>query len=482
MTISLAAPAAILGRPEPEAGNAGEIGRAGTAASLASTPNAALWPAVLADLERDSSISRASFATWLLGTQLLDVQGDEFTVGAQHAFALDKLERSFRGAIERALQRQTGNADARVRLVVNRAPTVVRPSNNVPRPLPLKSDPRDGNLALNQPKRTASGDEHQSSVLSSALQPHWTFETFAVGRQNQFAYAAAYAVADNPSFAYNPLVLFGPPGVGKTHLLHAIGRRVVALRAGARVAYLPARALVAEWLRCGADAAAFAAYRERFSHADVLLLDDLQLLPALGPVGVGLQAEVARLVAAQLHDDGQVAVASQISPRMLGGLEDALRNRLQAGLIAELGAREPPAPAPAAVSRPASPASLATPVTPSAPSRRRIGPDDVLGAVAAYYGVPVQELQAKRRDKGAVVPRQVAMFLLREETGISLSEIGDRLGGRDHTTVLHGCEKVAAQLAGDASLRADVEAIRQRLAVVSHGAVPGTAAAAAAAP
>jgi chromosomal replication initiator protein len=467
--------------------------RAAATARRASSAAAALWQEVLADLECDPAISRASFATWLRSTQLLDVQGDEFVVGAQHSFALEKLERSFRGAVEQALRRQTGNAAARLRFVVPRAASAAPAQGAAPRPLPLRAN--EERRTKNE-ERSATPEERVSSFVPSVgaplvhygqalrpspaaagmLNPQWTFETFPVGRHNQFAYAAACAVADNPSFAYNPLVVFGPAGAGKTHLLHAIGHRALGLRSGARVTYLPARALAAEWLRCGADAVAFSAVREQHAQVDVLLLDDVHLLPALGPVGMGLQVETARLLAALLKRDAQVVVASQVAPKTMVQLEDALRGRLQAGLVAEIGPRELAPPARVTPLAPVAPAN-------APPARRRISADDVMSAVAAYFGVPVEALRAKRRDREAVFPRQVAMYLMREETDVSLSEIGARLGGRDHATVLHGYEKVAAQLPNDSGLQADVAAVRQRLGSMVPSAVNlGAPAAAAAAP
>src|SRR5436190_4224748 len=270
MITSLETEEAAPGTTERRNGAPSLDGTALSPASASSAATDALWQAVLDDLERDPSISRASFATWLRSTRLLAVADGAFVVGAQHAFALQKLERSFRGPVEQALRRQTGNAAARVRFIVARAPGATRAPEATPRPLPLKTSGTDESRRTKDESGRSSFVFRPPSGADSTLNPGWTFETFAVDRQNQFAYAAACAVADNPSFAYNPLVLFGPPGAGKTHLLHAIGQRVVAVRAGARVRYLPARALAAEWLRCGADVATFAAYREQAARADVL--------------------------------------------------------------------------------------------------------------------------------------------------------------------------------------------------------------------
>src|SRR5262245_16068023 len=161
MTTSLQAPQAALGAPPRPASDAIAPGRSfGTAADALTS--AALWQEVLADLERDPAISRASFATWLRATQLLDAQGSEFTVGAQHTFALDKLERSFRGAIERALDRRTGQTGARVRFVVARTANAPRTPAAVPRPLPLKTGEDEERTAGPAPAEAAK-DESSGS-------------------------------------------------------------------------------------------------------------------------------------------------------------------------------------------------------------------------------------------------------------------------------------------------------------------------------
>ena len=452
--------------------------------------HAALWQGILAELERDPSISRASFASWISGAQLLHVAADEAVIGAQHSFALEKLERTFRGAFEGAIRRQLGNPSVRVRFALARGGAANREPRDTPavRPLPLKAPAKDQQRALSL---------GEAKGLPS--NPLWTFETFDVGRGNHFAHAAAYAVADNPSFAYNPLVLHGGAGAGKSHLLHAIGQRVLASRPGAAVAYASGSALAAELSGAAGNSALLAAARGRYTRADVFLLDDVQTLPpAHTPDGAAVQREVAQLLTALLRADRQVVVAADGPPRTLEHLDEALRTVLQRGLVAEVGPRQPsvavpPAAPPVALAaRSAAPAGPPAPIAPPAGAipglpRRRAVPEDVLRAVAAYYGVPADALRAKRRDKEAVTPRQVAMYLLREETGLSLSDVGARLGGRDHTTVLHGCEKIAALLTHDHRLYDDVAAIRHQLGVPptetgARASSSGGAAAAAAAP
>ena len=461
------------------------------------------WSTVLAELERDPAISRASFAAWLRGTQLLRVERDEYVVGAQHSFALEKLERSFRGAMEGALRRVAG-PQVSLRLVVAREAAAPR-AKDAPAPLPMRPAAPLGGSAANRPRSPAPR-------LLGQLRPGATFDTFQVGRRNQFAYAAAYAVADNPSFAYNPLVLYGAPGTGKTHLLHAIGHRVLELRPRARIAVVDGAALLAgapgsEAPRSTSAPAAGATSSGVLRAADVVLVDGLDGVVA---AGASAQRHAARMLAGLLDADRQVVLVSGSAPKAMATLDEALRTQLQRGLMAEVGPQEdagpvaaahtlpppissasPASPAPAAQVAPPEPSVSAAGIEPAAAARaagmpaaalrQRTGPDQVLAAVSQYFGVALDALLARRRDKETVVPRQVAMYLMREEAGSSLSDIGARLGGRDHSTVLHGCERIAELLASDSRLRADVAAVRASLGLAPGAEWPDRRAAATAA-
>ncbi|HEX2032637.1 MAG TPA: chromosomal replication initiator protein DnaA [Chloroflexota bacterium] len=411
-----------------------------------------------------------------------------YVVAAQHSFAREKIERSFRAPVEAALARCAGRTAVQVSFVVGGATPTRGAGTTVP-------NGRGG---------AAAGP--------AGFHPRFTFERFVTGKTNQFACAAARAVADNPALAYNPLYLHGEAGMGKTHLLQAIGQRTQALRPQTRVALTSAGILAAElagW-RDGRPAPpqdhGLDALPERYRAVDVLLIDDVQTLPG------SAQGALLQLVAALHEANRQVVITGDQPPRALLSLDERLRSWLQTGLVAGIGAPDfatrlgllqakadglglvlPPAvrellarrvqgsmrELEGAVTRIAAAAELAQlPLTVEhvsalladvlgpAPvaSRRRVSCEEVLLAVATTFGVPVEALRARRRDKGIVLPRQVAMYLMREETGASLSEIGAELGGRDHSTIVHGCARVSAALAGDQRLGDYVKAARQLLA------------------
>lgn len=480
----------------------------------AAPERARLWDAVLDELRLDPAISPANFSTWLRETQLLEgpVQphaglisqsegpgagsvsagGDEYVVGAPHSFARDRLARSFRPAVEQALARCLGRSSVRVRFAI------------------ADSHQEPGRGALPVPQLASTP-------------PRYTFARFASGKGSEFAVAAARAVADNPALAYNPFYLHGSAGCGKTHLLQAIGSHLSEQRPGIPSGYLTAAALARE-ITSATRTAGGAADPRRYRAAGILLLDDVQSLgnasPASGSVAPPapdvaaarqVQDEVLQLLVT-LHDANvQVVVAGDEPPRAMTGLSERLRSWLQMGLVAGIGAPDfdtrltlvrqraealrvslpPPvleviarrAPGnvrelEGLVTRVAAAAELSRlPLTiehvggllaevlgpAPVPSRRRATAEQVVLAVAATFGVPVAAVKGRRRDKEVVVPRQVAMYLMRHETGASLAEIGAELGGRDHSTVIHGCEKVAAALARDARLGEYVAAARQLL-------------------
>ncbi|HEU5316950.1 MAG TPA: DnaA/Hda family protein, partial [Chloroflexota bacterium] len=291
-----------------------------------------------------------------------------------------------------------------------------------------------------------------------------TFASFIASPGAQLALTAARAVAENPVLAYNPLFIYGAAGLGKTHLLHAVGNGALARRPELRVAYLRAAALADE-LGDEADRATLAARLARYSSLDVLLLDDAHAL-----VGRPAQKHVLLLLETLVAGGKQVVCAAGAAPRAIPGLDDRMRAFLQSGLVADLGA--PDDEVRLAILR--AKAQLRA-GTADRPARRRATPQHVLDAVFSVFGVPVDDLLAPRRDKHVVTARQVAMHLMREETGASLAEIGAALGGRDHSTVLHGCDKVARALEVDGTLREHVATARDVLRASVGG---GSAAAA----
>ena len=310
----------------------------------------------------------------------------------------------------------------------------------------------------------------------------YTFTNFVVGSSNQFAHAAALAVANLPAAAYNPFLLYGSTGLGKTHLLHAIAHHMRQRHPTWRVVYLPAESFMRELLQA-LQAERIASFQERYHQADVLLVDDLQFMAGRERTQEAFLQTFNTLYEAKK----QIVLSSDKAPQDMAPLAARLRSRLMAGLMADL---QPPdletrlaildrkarangvhLPARAAMliaarirtnvseleqglARIATYASLHTRnidedlaelVLQQALAEREqaVNTPRIQQTVAAHFGLKMSELRSKRRQRTVAFPRQVAMFLCRELTDASLPEIGRHFGGRDHSTVLYACSKIA---------------------------------------
>jgi chromosomal replication initiator protein len=332
------------------------------------------------------------------------------------------------------------------------------------------------------------------------LHPRHVFDTFVVGTANRLAYAAAQEVASKPGQSYNPLFIYGGTGLGKTHLLHAIGH--VARARGLTVCYVPAERFandIIEAIRHHTTES----FRAHYRRVDVLLVDDIQFI-----AGKETTEEEFFHTFNALHDaNRQIVLSSDRTPRAMHHLHDRLRSRFEWGLMADIQPPDAPhrldilrvkaatmgAAIPEAVleaiarhecasvrelegaltrvlayaamlGQPLESAVVAQALTPlRSGSAREVSSDDVLSVVASHFGVTVGALRGKTRDHAVAWPRQVAMYLLREETTASLGAIGRDLGGRDHTTVMHGCAHVSRELAASDRARQEISELRARL-------------------
>jgi len=338
---------------------------------------------------------------------------------------------------------------------------------------------------------------------SERLNPKYSFEQFVIGEGNRFAHAAALAVAELPAQAYNPLFLHGPPGLGKTHLLHAIGNYVQRFGVGLQVRY----ATIEEFTTAFVDAVRehrTGSFKDRFRRADVVLIDDVQFLAGRAKT----REEFFHTFNALLDSGRQLVISSDRSPEELPDLETRLAERFRAGLVVEL---DPPPPdvrrailakrarldgvevphevleeialrvdssvraLEGALIRVVAYASLKDePATPELVRHvlRRLGHDpppdtcglsEIIDAAAQEFGVDRESLLARNRHRAVAQARQVAMYLARELTTHNFSEIGRGMGGRDHTTVLHAVSRIAAAVHVDPDVRKSVDNLRRRL-------------------
>jgi chromosomal replication initiator protein len=355
-------------------------------------------------------------------------------------------------------------------------------------PTPMGAEP---------PRRTAG------SVLETRLNPKYIFETFVIGSSNRFAHAAAVAVAEAPGKAYNPLLIYGDSGLGKTHLLHAIGHYVRSLFNGARVRYVSSEEFTNEFINAIRDDKA-AMFQRRYRDVDVLLIDDIQFLEGK----IQTQEEFFHTFNTLHNANKQIVITSDRAPKRLEALEDRLRNRFEWGLITDV---QPPdletriaiLRKKAATERMTAPPDVLEfiaskiqtnirelegaliRVTAFASLNRQPvdltlaeivlkdlipegGEPEITAALiiaqtAAYFGLSIDDLCGSSRSRVLVTGRQIAMYLCRELTDLSLPKIGQQFGGRDHTTVMHADKKIRQLLAERRSVYNQVTELTNRI-------------------
>jgi len=451
-----------------------------------------LWHAALGELQL--GLTKANYDTWFNDTAIVSEEDDVYCVGVPNAFAREWLENKYRQQVRDALRHLVG------RTVDVRFVTLTAASVRTDRPVAASGGAGGRSSA---PATSAPTSERREGSAAALLNARYTFSTFVVGSNNRLAHAAALSVAERPGHSYNPLFIYGGSGLGKTHLMHAIGHAVISRHPKKRVAYATSEKFTNEFINSirGQKSEEF---RERYRRIDVLLIDDIQFLTGKE----GTQEEFFHTFNA-IHEEGkQIVLTSDRPPKAIERLEDRLRSRFEWGLIADIStpdletriailrakaeAQSVAVPPPVidflaqrivsnirelegALTRIVAYATLsAVPVTTQLaqemlqnilynPRQKTLSPDRIVDTVARYYGVPAEQLRGKAREKQIVLPRQIAMYLMREETEAPLMRIGEALGGRDHSTVLHGCEKIEREMAENDDFRRDVGALREML-------------------
>ena len=444
------------------------------------------WQATLGQLELQ--LNRATFETWVKGSRLLAYEDGTFIVSVRNAYAKAWLEKRLYGAIRRTL------ADLYGRTVEVRF-AVYDPLEDSRDLGPLWGE--EDELPLEE------GEDYAPYVAEPeyepSLNPRYTFDAFVVGGSNQLAHAAAMAVAEHPGGAYNPLFLYGDVGLGKTHLLHAIGN--ACREQGMRVVYITSEQFTNELIE-SIRTQETSAFRERYRTMDVLLVDDIQFIAGKDST----QEEFFHTFNALHSANSQIVLASDRRPRAMATLEERLRSRFEWGLIADI---QPPdlemrmailsdkaiqygyelpddvagivgqqirgnvrelegvltqLLAQSRLTHQALSDELVRRVLKEYRAPRRTHTvETVLEVTAAFHDLALDDLTGPRRTKKIALARQQAMYLAREATEASLPQIGQALGGRDHTTVMHGYNKIVEMLEADEELRSEIKQLRLRL-------------------
>lgn len=436
-----------------------------------------------------AQLTDSTWAAWFHGVRPVRLDGDVLTLAAPSTLAADRIRSSYGGMVNDALRDATGRA-LRVELVVETVPRrddqllagppAADPGSTAPGPPTAVIDVLEPpELPLDRPRSTGA-------ELGN-LNPRYTFDLFVIGASNRFAHAAALSVAEAPARAYNPLFIYGQAGLGKTHLLHAIGHHVQAVFRNKRVRYVSTETFMNEFVEA-IRAKAMLAFKRRYRDLDVLLIDDIQFLERTQE----LQEEFFHTFN-QLHTyGGQIVISSDRAPKSIATLEDRLRSRFEWGLITDVQAPEFETrlailhkkaevehydkipdevlafiathivdnvrELEGALIRVAAYSSLhgapldedlahevlADLLRPQRP--REITPDLILEETAKMFDLTVDDLFDRSRRRPLVTARQIGMYVFRELTGYSYPRIAEVFGGRDHTTVMYAVEKIKQQM------------------------------------
>ncbi len=455
-----------------------------------------VWRAALGELQ--VSLSPANFETWLKETALVAVDDNRFTVAVPNGFAKDWLETRYRSLISQTLARVVGYS---VQVDFEVREGLTPPASDSVDQAPASMGADGAEPPSIQRVRLEPGRVGSPEGSSASLNPRYTFRNFIVGSANRLAHAASLSVAERPGHAYNPLFLYGGVGLGKTHLMHAIGNQVLARFPRKRVVYATSEKFTNEFIT-SIQQGKIDDFRNRYRRIDLLLIDDIQFIADKERT----QEEFFHTFNA-IHEDGkQIVLSSDRPPKLITTLEERLRSRFEWGLIADLTA--PDLETRIAILRAKAeeqsvhigadvlefiarkvisnirelegalnrivayanmggmPISieLAQAVLSNVlynPKRRLVTPERIVQAVSDYYSVELDALKGQKRDRAIVTPRQIAMYLMRAETDVSLLRIGQELGGRDHSTVLHACDKIDRETQENEELRRDLAAVRE---------------------
>ncbi len=450
--------------------------------------NDKLWQATLGELELH--LSKANFTTWFKNTFIASVDGERAIVGVPNAFTKAWLESKYHTHIVQAIQHLTENEVKHVEYNVATA----KPSTGEPTIEPA--------TAQSDPAPTGRG---KSSTITG-LNPRYTFDTFIVGKGNELAQAAARACAEKPGEVYNPLFIYGGAGLGKTHLMHAIGNELLKQNPKTHILYVSSENFTNEFIQA-IFRGSMSTFRDRWRSIDVLLVDDVQFLAGKE----GTQEEFFHTFNALHQQNKQIILSSDRPPKAIAALEARLLSRFEWGMIADI--QEPDLETRIAIlsskchdrgitlddatlsyvanliqhnvrelegalnrivavhnlnhSVPnlASVKETLSSVAQAAQVKREhaVTPKQIIGVVCQYFDVKVSDVLGQSRRQELVRPRQLIMYLLREEINSSFPTIGEELGGRDHSTAMHAVDKITKQYKEDTKLQQDVKLIRQRL-------------------
>lgn len=445
--------------------------------------NEELWSAALGELEL--IVSRASFTTWFKDTFIIERTQSGVIVSVPNAFTKEWFEKKYHDLILKTLQKLSDNEISSIEYKIG------------------KKEEKKGEKQVAKKKTPVVPHPITSPQNHHSLNPKYIFETFIVGKSNELAHAAAKAVASNPGKVYNPLFIYGGVGLGKTHLMQAIGHIVIGKESTKKVLYTTCEKFTNDFVQA-IKAGQTGRFQNHYRTVDILLIDDIQFIGGKEQT----QEQFFHTFNTLHQSDRQIVITSDRPPKAIPGLESRLQSRFEWGMIVDIGKpdyetriaileaklneknyhlnqetiayiasqiqnnirelegvvnhlialhqlhNEPP---------PLETVKEVISRMTNQTSRGSLNPRTVIQIVAKFFEINEDDLMGGSRKKNLVVPRQIAMYLMREELKTSFPHIGQEMGGRDHTTAIHSYEKIKKEIEENEKLRQDVTLIKNIL-------------------
>ena len=456
-----------------------------------------VWQNALGELQ--VALSRANFETWFRNTFIFDFKKGVFTVGVPSVFYEGFLKKHYLKEITKALQNQSDEQILGVKFKIA-APSpeqrIILEKNKVIHRAVDNSTPK--------PVENHATVTAQFLPTNSSLNDDYKFESFIVGPSNQVAHAAAMAVSKSPGQIYNPLYIYGDSGLGKTHLMQAIGHSFLENNSEKTVLYVSSESFINDFVSAIQSGSGKAKnFKDRYRNVDILLIDDIQFL-----AGKETTQEEFFHTFNHLHQNKkQVVLTSDRYPKDIKGLEGRLQTRFEAGMVADIGL--PDLETRQAILKRKAAAqnkdinnevvefiamniqssirelegALTKIIATCELTKREINlenaqdilkgiidkkkqaitPELIIREIVKYYGISIEELLGKKRTKEIVLPRQITMYFLRHEANMSFPDIGKQMGGKDHSTIMHGCKKIESDISQNQQIKEDITRIKERL-------------------
>lgn len=443
-----------------------------------------LWQSVLVDIEL--AVSKANFTTWFKDTHIVKEDGGVIVLSVPNAFVKEWLLTKYHNTILKSLRNLESSVHA-IEYVVNKEESRRKEASS--------AGFGSSTSSLPLPESEVNKEDN--------LNPRYTFETFVIGPFNELAHAAAQAVIKKPGIMYNPLFIYGSTGHGKTHLIQAIGNHIKTASPGKKVYYMTSEKFGQDCMNA-LQHQKMSVFKEKYRKYDVLIVDDIQFFSDKQK----FQEELFHLFNTLYDNNKQIIFSSDQHPHFITGLEDRLKSRLAAGMTIDIPAPDKESRIAILTTKSAQQGLTLTPevidylahtingnirdlegvlntlaihtqikgkeinisdvrnyIRNNTKPKKTVAVKDIVKIISDFYNIEEESIYEKTRRKEVIKPRQIIMYILREDFSISYPSIGQKLGGRDHTTVIHSCEKIKHDIKEDQTLLQEIAQIRNLLAV-----------------